>query len=63
MKILIDKTEVQEVQAVIDLMLKSAGIQAFQIATKMLNSIEVVDDVAPNKGIEPEKQNSKKVLD
>jgi hypothetical protein len=62
MKILIEKTEVQEVQSMIDLMLKSVGIQAFQMATKMLNSIEVVDATVPDKGIEPEKQN-KKVLD
>jgi hypothetical protein len=62
MKILIDKTEVQEVQAVIDLMLKSAGIQAFQVATKMLNSIQVVDQVSDKEGIVEESQN-KKVLD
>lgn len=54
MKILVTKEEVKEVQAVIDVMLKSAGIQALQMAIKMSESVEVV----PQEGKEQEKENT-----
>lgn len=53
MKILVNKEEVKEIEAIVDVILKGAGIQALQIATKLLQSIEVVEDI-PEKGIKPE---------
>lgn len=56
MKIIVTKEEVQEVRAIVDVLLKSAGVQALQIANKMLSSIEVEKPVKiAQEGIEPEK--------
>lgn len=52
MKIIVSKEEVKEVQAVIDNMLKSAGIQALQLAVKMAEAIELEADGQPQEGIE-----------
>lgn len=53
MKILVSKEEVKEIEAIVDVVLKAAGVQALQIATKLLQSVEVVEEVA-QKGEKPE---------
>lgn len=51
MKIIVNEQEAQEVQAIIDVVLKSAGFQSLQIVNKMLSSIEIV----AQEGIETKK--------
>ena len=49
MKILVSKEEVQEVRAIADVLLKSQGINALAMANKILESVNVEDNV-PQEG-------------
>lgn len=43
MKILVSEQEVQEVRAIADVLLKSQGVNALNLAVKILESVEVIE--------------------
>ena len=44
MKIIVNKEEVNEIQTVIDSMLKNNGLKALQMANKMISSVQIEEE-------------------